>query len=100
MLCFVLFFFALGAKAALYRPNQAQVKEITATKVWQNKAVPRAADHPVMAVVPVLAGAMLLALSMKLTGRGEVGLVRPEPTPIRSLAWFSRYLAVRPPPVI
>ena len=100
MLCCVLFLFALGAKTALYQPDQARVAGFTATKVWENKAVAGVAEFCVVAVAPVLVAAMFLSTLAKLTSYSFVEFAGPGPIPSRLSAWFSSCLAVRPPPAI
>jgi len=94
VLCALLCLFAIGAKTAAYRPHQDQVKNLTATKVWQNSEVPSPLSAPVQA--PVLLMAFLM-LAVTFTIIREV---RPEQRAVAWRNWYDPALAVRPPPSI
>lgn len=100
LLCLLLCGFAIAAKAALFSPSQAEVKTLTSTKVWENDAVPAAAQPS--AIVDGLSlfvvGLALLLLRNKLT-EAEQRVDPPSDVPADSISlWFTPYLAVRPPP--
>ncbi len=101
MLCLLLCGFAIAAKTALFSPRQAQVKTLTSTKVWENGAVPAAAQASAIAdgLSLFVVGLALLLLRSKLKEAEQ----RVDPTseaPADSVSlWFTPYLAVRPPPI-
>lgn len=94
LLCLLLCGFAIGSKAALYHPQNNQLKSFASTKVWQEDSAPA-----VVATVSVEAAAFLfvalLAVAMAPEGRVAAELVLP----LRGRhGWFTPLLAVRPPP--
>jgi arginine exporter protein ArgO len=93
MLCSLLFFFAVGAKTALYHPQQDQVKTLISTKVWQNTAVPPAISSQVAKAPVLLYLAVLLMATFAVTR-----LIPIEQSFVRASRWFSPSLSVRPPP--
>jgi hypothetical protein len=96
MLCALLFLFAIGAKTAVYRAHQEQVKNLTSAKVWQNSELPSATSVPVFQA-PVLLAVALLLLAITFTVTRESRFEQPA---FASASWFCPALAVRPPPSI
>ena len=94
ILCALLCLFAIGAKTAVYRPHQEQVKNLTSAKAWQNNEVPSPLSTPVQAPV-LLAMALLLMVTFTVTREAL-----PEQPAFASRNWFDHALAVRPPPSI
>jgi len=96
ILCSLLFLFAVGAKTAVYRPHQEQIKTLTAAKVRQNDALPSTE------VSPLNQAAVLLALAVVLfaAASADVKKVRDERAPLVLSSWYWPDLAVRPPPSI
>ena len=94
ILCALLCLFAIGAKAAAYRPHQEQVKNLTAAKPWHNSELPSPLTTPVPAPVLLVAFLMLL---VTFTVTRET---RSEQIAVASRSWFDPALAVRPPPSI
>ncbi len=94
MLYSLLFFFAVGAKTALYHPQQDQVRTLTSTKVWQNTEVPPAISLQV-AKTPVL---LDLAVLLLMAAFAVTRLTPIEQPFVRASIWFSPSLSVRPPP--
>ena len=100
LLCLLLCGFAIAAKTALFSPRQAQVKTLTSTKVWENGAVPAAAQTSTIAdgLSLFVVGLALLLLRNKLS-EAEDRVDRSSEAPADSISlWFTPYLAVRPPP--
>jgi hypothetical protein len=94
LLCALLCLFAIGAKTAVYRPHQEQVKNLTSAKAWQNNEVPSPLSTPVQAPVLLMASLMLLATFT------VIRKARSEQPAIAPRSWFCPALAVRPPPSI
>ena len=94
LLCALLCLFAIGAKMAVYRPHQEQVKNLTAAKAWQNNEVPSPLSTPVQ--TPVLLMALLMLVVTFTVTREAL----PERPTFASRNWYDPALAVRPPPSI
>jgi hypothetical protein len=100
LLCLLLCGFAIAAKTALFSPRQAQVKTLTSTKVWENGAVPAAAQTSIIAdgLSLFAVGPAPLLLKNKLS-EAEYRVDATSETPVDPISlWFTPYLAVRPPP--
>ncbi|HEY5328729.1 MAG TPA: hypothetical protein VIJ79_02495 [Acidobacteriaceae bacterium] len=95
MLCALLCLFAIGAKTAVYRQHQEQVKNLTSAKAWQNNEVPSTQSAPVPA--PALLAFALLMLMMTVTVARDLPSEQPM---VAARSWFCPALAVRPPPSI
>lgn len=96
MLCWLLLLYAVGAKLALYQPQQPEAKSVAATKAWQNNAIPTLESGPVRQAslfFDILAALLSLVLMpVCYTSLDE---------PVMSLAaWFSPPQSIRPPPVL
>lgn len=96
ILCSLLFLFAVGAKTAVYRPHQEQIKTLTAAKVRQNDAVPLTEVAPLEQATFVC----LLAALLFVSASADAEKVREERKPLALANWYWPDLAVRPPPSI
>ena len=96
LLCALLCLFAIGAKTAVYRQHQEQVKNLTSAKVWQDSQLPSTASMPAVQA-PVLLAVVLSMLLVTFTVTREA---RSEQPALAARNWFSPALAVRPPPSI
>ena len=94
VLCTLLLLFAVGAKTAVYRPNQSQVKNLISAKVRQNVLVPFAEAAPVVQAMPLL----ILTLLLVAAAFRDTREIRIEPSTVAVSSWFWPALAVRPPP--
>lgn len=100
ILCWLLVMYALGAKLALYHPQQPGAKSVAATKAWQDHDAPIATAGveiaPVVAAMPQLnIGVLLMALVFEVVWL--VSFDRAVPAEVRG---FSPELSVRPPPLL
>jgi Na+/proline symporter len=96
MLCSLLCLFAIGAKTAVYRQHQEQVKNLTSAKVWQDSQLPSTASATAVPAPVLLALALsMLTVSFCFSGEG-----RCEQAAAAARSWFWPALAVRPPPSI
>lgn len=97
MVCTMLVLFAVGAKVAVYHPQEPGTRSIACAKVWPAKQMltePGVATAP---IVPQAAAALVMLLSLFVV----VVVVPRERERIRVRARFDGLtpLAVRPPPV-
>ena len=87
--------FAVGAKMALYQPQQA-AKTIAATKAWQDHAVP-AIEAPMALSAISFAGMLALVLALSFA---PLWVITHDEDELSTLRWFSPGIAVRPPPAL
>lgn len=96
VLCSLLCFFAVEAKAALYQPHQSQVKTLTSTKIWQSDTTPTPHVSPEIQVPLFVVAALLLIIAPPTNSQESCR----EQAAVAVASWFSPDLAVRPPPTI
>jgi hypothetical protein len=87
--------FAVGAKMALYQPQQA-AKSIAATKAWQDHAVP-AIEAPIALSAISFAGILAIVLALSFA---PLWVIARDEDDLSAPGWFSPGLSVRPPPAL